>query len=176
MDTHGNTTRTPTQQRGAAPLRNAPTPRISAGVKEAIRLRVEKGLTITQACAQAGISVSGWFKAHTNASVQAYHDEQQRKFIQSVDGLKAIHKARAYEVAGRFLDDDQPDANKRWAVEFFTRDDAPRKGDAPQVSVNIAQGYEFVRPGQRVVDLIDGTASDTVSGALAGDGDGTSTG
>ena len=108
--------------------------------------------------------------------VQAFLADEQRLYIQRVDTQKAKFKARAYEVAASFLSDNAAPADRRWAVEFLTRDDAPRKGDAPQVSVNIAQGYEFVRPGQRVVDLIDGTSPDTASGALAGDGDGTSTG
>ena len=175
MDTHHNTTRTPTKK-GAAPIDASTNGRIAAGLREAIKLRVHDDLTIDAACAKAGISVSGYHKALLRPHVQAFLADEQRLYIQRVDTQKAKFKARAYEVAASFLAENASPADKRWAVEFFTRDDAPRRGDAPQVSVNIAQGYEFVRPGQRVVDMIDGTAPDTVSGALVGDGDGTSTG
>lgn len=176
MAAPSNNTPTTQHKRGAAPREGDAKGRIAPALREAIKLRVHDDLTIDAACAKAGISVSGYHKALLRPHVQAFLADEQRLYIQRVDTQKAKFKARAYEVAASFLAENASPADKRWAVEFFTRDDAPRRGDAPQVSVNIAQGYEFVRPGQRVVDMIDGTAPDTVSGALVGDGDGTSTG
>lgn len=101
--------------------------------------------------------------------VQAFLADEQRLYIQRVDTQKAKFKARAYEVAAAFLSDNAAPADKRWAVEFFTRDDAPRKGEAPAVQVNVGGGgYEFVRPGARIVDVIDG-AQDGVSGGPSDD-------
>jgi len=170
-----NTAITP-HKKGAALREGDAKGRIAPALREAIKLRVEKGYTITQACAEAGYSVSGWFKAMERQPVRQLLNDVQAQYIQSVKAKRAYYSSRAYDIAADLMEN-ATDPAMRWkGVEFFTRDDAPRKGDAPQVSVNIAQGYEFVRPGQRVVDLIDGTAPDTASGALAGDSDGSSTG
>lgn len=176
MARHVNNTSTSPTKRGAAPREGDAKGRIAPALREAIKLRVEKGLTITAACDAAGYSESGWHLAMQRPHVRQLLNDVQAQYIQSVKAKRAYYSSRAYDIAADLMEN-ATDPAMRWkGVEFFTRDDAPRKGDAPQVSVNIASGYEFVRPGQRVVDLIDGTSPDTVSGALAGDGDGTSTG
>ena len=56
--------------------------------------------------------------------------------------------------------------DKRWAVEFFTREQAL---SGPSVTVNVASGgYEYRRPDQRLVDIsptpsLIGRLSDTSS-------------
>lgn len=170
MARHVNNISTPPTKRGAAPLEASTNGRIAPGLREAIKLRVHDDLTIDAACAKAGISVSGYHKAMLRPHVQAFLADEQRLYIQRVDSQKAKFKARAYEVAAAFLAENASPADKRWAVEFFTRDDMPRRGEAPAVQVNVGGGgYEFVRPGHRIVDVIEG-AADMVSVGQSEDG------
>ena len=176
MGTHGNNISTSPTKRGAAPRGGSTKGRMTDPLRNAIRIRIEQGLTIKAACDQAGLSEAGYHAAMLKPHVQQFANQAKAEFIQEVDAERALYKRHAYRIAHEMATQSDDPKPRQWAVEFLTRDDAPRKGDAPQVSVNIAQGYEFVRPGQRVVDLIDGTAPDTVSGAGSDDNNGTSTG
>ena len=144
-----------TTTKGAAHGGGSVKGRMTDPLREAIRIRVQEGVTITEACARAHISVSGWHAALKKPHVAQYIAQKKAEFIQEVDAEKAVYKRRAYEVAAEFLRSDATASDRKWAVEFFTRDDLPRRSDRAQVHINMASGYEFVRPGQRVVDLVE---------------------
>lgn len=53
----------------------APKPRISAKLRKSIELRIRKGMKISDACEEAGLSCAGYYKA---MSALGSHDEPPR--------------------------------------------------------------------------------------------------
>lgn len=135
----------------------APKPRISAKIRAAVECRVREGLTIQAAAEKAGLSRNGFAKALKRPAVLDLMDATQRKFIADVDGRRALLRARAYEVAAELLEKTTSESVKVRLIEFLCGD-----GKAPQVAVHVdarqehrPAGYEYVRPGQKVV-VIEG--------------------
>lgn len=144
--------------------KRAPHPRkgrLSPALRHAIRLRVERGLTIVQACRAAGLSQAGWHKAMQRDAVQEYVQGVQAQYVQNVQQARARHKARAYEVAAELMESAKSEQVRLKAVEFLAGEG--RKDAATQVNVQINQGvrgYEYVPPGARVVDVTDSLSGD----------------
>lgn len=129
--------------------------RMRAALRRAIDLRVKKGMTITAACEEAGMSPQGYHKAMKRAAVRDYLQTVQLEFVASVESDKAMHKARAMEVGMDLMLNSKSEAVRARMVEFFASD-----GKVSPVSVHIdarqTAGYEFVRPGQQVVEIVGG--------------------
>lgn len=126
--------------------------RLSTKLRCAIELRVREGKTITEACAEAGMSSQGWHKAMKRPAVRDHLEEVQRRFVAEVDSKRAFYKAWAYEIAMELLETATSESTKVRLIEFLAGD-----GKAPQVAVHVdaRQGgaYEYARPGQRVVEI-----------------------
>ncbi len=148
--------------------KGSPSSRIAPKLRHAIKLRVEQGLTITEACSRAGISEAGWHKAFKRPAVIAAFEQTETAFIATVDRRRAGYKARAFEVAADLMERGTTEAVRMRAVEFFAGEGKP--GTQVNVAVNVDRGgYEFVKPGQRVVDIrpsLDGASSDDGAQAI----------
>ncbi len=132
----------------------APKPRISSKVRAAVEFRVREGLSIQNAAEKAGLSRNGFAKALKRPTVKDLMEDCQRRFIGEVEGRRAYLKARAYEIAAEMLETATSEAVKVRLIEFLCSD-----GKAPQVGVYVDArqeprgGYEYVRPGQKVVEI-----------------------
>jgi len=160
---------TPKATRSKAPVRHqegAQPPRHSPKLRNAIKLRVEQGITITAACLRAGISEAGWHKAMLRPAVRDLYEMTELQFIQTIERRRKGYKARAVEVAADIMERGTSEAARMRAVEFFAGE--ARLGAQVQVNIGATSGgYEFLRPGQRIVDITpsDGTALDSPSSA-----------
>lgn len=126
--------------------------RMSAKLRNAIDLRVTKGLTIKDACIEAGMSEAGFHKAMKRPAVRDHLQEVRNRFISEVDGRSAIYKARAYEVAAELMESATSEAVRMRAVEFLVNGGKP--GNSVNVHVDARpMGYEYVRPGQQLVEI-----------------------
>lgn len=129
--------------------------RLSAKLRAAIEGHVTEGLTIVEACERAGMSRQGFHKAMKRAAVQDHVELVQRRFVARVESNRALYKARALEAALYLMLHAKSEAVRARMAEFLAGD-----GKAPAVAVHIDArqnlgGYEFVRPGQRVVEIED---------------------
>ena len=143
-----------THQKGAtAPRQGAPDVRIAPKLRAAIKLRVEEGKTILEACAAAGISEAGWHKAMKRPAVLAHYEMTELAFIQTIDRRRKTYRARAIEVAAHLMERGQSEQVRMRAVEFFA-------GETKQPLVNVsigapqepATGYRYRRPDQPATD------------------------
>lgn len=126
--------------------------RISARVRDAVRLRVEKGYKCEDAARAAGLSSAGYYKAMNQPHVKAYAEAVKLAYVERIQADKAILRAEALEVARDLLHNSPSDQVKARMVEFL----AGEAKSGPSVNVQInnnSGGYEFVRPGQRVVEI-----------------------
>ena len=137
--------------------------RLRTALRLAIDLRVKKGLTVVAACEEAGMSPQGYHKAMKRPTVRDYLQTVQMEFVASVEGQKAIYKARAREVGMDLMINSKSETVRARMVEFFASD-----GKVSPVSINIDarqnRGYEYAHPGQQVVEIRP----------VESDGDGTS--
>lgn len=126
--------------------------RMRAALRLAIDLRVTKGMTIAAACDEAGMSPQGYHKAMKRPAVCDYLQTVQMEFVASVEGEKAIFRARAFEVGMDLMLNSKSEAVRARMVEFFASD-----GKVSPVSINIdarqTRGYEYVSPDQQIVEI-----------------------
>jgi hypothetical protein len=121
--------------------------RHSPKLRLAIKLRVEQGIVITDACARAGISEAGWHKAMARPAVRDLYEQTQLQFVQTIDRRREGYKARAIEVAADIMERGLSEASRMKAVEFLAGE-----GRQPLVNVSInrhaepASGYSYRRP------------------------------
>lgn len=128
-------------------------PRISSKVRAAIELRVRKGLSIEAAANAAGLSRNGLSKALKRPEVDRLLAETQERFVTEVSSQRALLRAHACEVASEMLESTTDDRVRLKLIELLMSD-----GKAPAVSVNVdartgSGGYEYLRPGQRLVEI-----------------------
>jgi hypothetical protein len=97
-------------------------PRLRAALRIAIDLRFKKGMTIGAACEEAGISPQGYHKAMKRPAVRDYLQTVQMEFVASVEGEKAIYKARALKVIMDLMLNSKSEAVRARMVEFFASD------------------------------------------------------
>ena len=89
------------------------------------------------------------------------YERTELAFISTIDRRRAQFKARAIEVAGELMERGQSEQVRMRAVEFFAGE--ARNSQQINVAVNVDRGgYEFVKPGQRIVDITP--APDSLSG------------
>lgn len=128
--------------------------RISAGIRKALTLRLEKAVTWAEAAEQSGMAQSSIYKAMTQDHVKEWYEEEKAKYCQRINEMEMAHKARALEVARELLDTSKSDTVRARMVEFF-------RGERAQNAVNVQinnslpapQGYEFIQPGAEVVTI-----------------------
>lgn len=138
--------------------------RLSPKLRAAIEARVTEGLSIVDACAKAGMSPQGWHKAMKRPPVRDHLEQIQRRFVTETEARRSIYKARAFEVALDLMLTAKSEAVRARMAEFLAGD-----GKAPQVAVHIDArqergGYEFVRPGKRLVEIEDCSAEVQLGG------------
>ena len=132
--------------------------RLSQKLRAAIGFMVHEGATQLAAAAKAGMSRQGLGKALKKAAVRDYKTETQRAFVAEVEGSRALYRARAFEAAWNLLQNSQSEAIKARMIEFLACD-----GRVSPVAVHIdarsGGGYEYARPGQRIVEIQNGEKS-----------------
>lgn len=139
--------------------------RLSIKLRTAIDVRVTEGLSIVESCAKAGLSPQGWHKAMKRPSVREHLEAVQRRFVAESDAKRALYRARAFDVALDLLLNAKSEAIRARMAEFLASD-----GKAPQVAVHVDArtvdrgGYEFVRPGQKIVELTGEKQGDESAG------------
>ncbi|MBL4928911.1 hypothetical protein [Fuscibacter oryzae] len=124
--------------------------RISSKLREAIRLRVEEGATIADACKSAGMSTQGWHKAMKRPDVQSTLSEAQHRFVEGTDAKRALYKARALEVALDLMMNSKSEAIRARMVEFLASDAkvSPVSVHVDARQVQQPMGYVYRRPGE----------------------------
>lgn len=140
------------------PLRTPPA-RISAKVRRALELRVREGQTIRAAAQGAGMSEQGFHKALKRPAVRDLMQRMQERFVTEVEASRALFKARAFEVAFDLMMNAKSETVRARMCEFLATDGKP--GTSVSVHVDASQtfrGYEYVRPGARIVEIEDKVA------------------
>jgi NADH:ubiquinone oxidoreductase subunit D len=128
--------------------------RLSSKLRAAIEATVTKGTTIVDACKVAGMSTQGYHKAMKRAAVRDYLETVQRRFVADTQANRALYKARAFEVALDLMLNAKSEAIRARMCEFLAGD---AKVSPVSVHIDARQergGYEFVRPGQQLVDIV----------------------
>lgn len=110
-------------------------------------------MVISKACKKAGVSEAGYHKAMLRPAVIAHFEAVQAQFIQTIERRRAGYKARAYEVAAELMERGKNEATRMRAVEFFAGEG--KVGTQVNVALSVNPGgYEFVKPGQQVVEIV----------------------
>lgn len=136
-----------------------PKPRISEKVRAAVDARVRQGLSIAKAAEAAGMSKNGFGKALKRPAVQQHLREVQAAFVAEIEASRAAYKAQALEVARDLMLNAKTESIRARMAEFLAGE-----AKTPQVAVQIdarpqiSNGYEFVQPGQQMVEIV-GTES-----------------
>lgn len=139
--------------------------RLSSKLRTAIEVRVTEGLSIVDACTKAGLSPQGWHKAMKRPAVRDHLEVVQRRFVTESDAKRSLYRARAFEVALDLMLNAKSEAIRARMAEFLASD-----GKAAQVAVHVDArtvdrgGYEFVRPGQKIVELTGEKQGDESAG------------
>lgn len=130
-----------------APKRPA---RISSKLREAIRLRVEEGLSIAEATEKAGISRAGWHKAMKRPEVRDLFAEVQASFVASADAKRALYRARALEVALDLMLNAKSESIRARMCEFLAADAkvSPVAVHVDARTIQPAGGYYYPRPDE----------------------------
>ncbi len=129
--------------------------RLSPKLRTAIRGMIRDGLSQVAAAEAAGMSRQGLGKAMKRPAVRDAMALEQAMFVAEIADKRAIYRAQAFEVAVKMmLDPKTSDAVRARMVEFLAGD-----GKTPQVALHIdarpSAGYEYIRPGARVVEIED---------------------
>lgn len=143
----------PAPSKGDSPPPSSRKGRISPAIRRAIKIKVEKAVTIEEACREAGCSPAGYYKAMGRPNVQKHLEEVKAQYVQRIESMEAVHKARALEVARELLDQQESRPTQARMVEFL-------RGESkkPTVSVTLNQqfngDYAFAPRGARVVEIV----------------------
>jgi hypothetical protein len=130
-------------------------------LRHAVTLIVEEGRTQRDAAARAGLDERSLSRSLKIPHIAAYIEQQKALAVLDADKLKAAAKRMAIRVGIGLLHDAKSEQVKARMVEFFAGE--AKTGSAVNVQVNVDRGgYEFRRPGQRLVDIEP--APDTQSG------------
>lgn len=139
-----------TTPRGAQP------PRMRAPLRKAIDLIVLKGKSQRDAAEEAGMNETALSRALQKPHIRNYLDEQKALFCLDADKLKPFAKALAMQTGMDLMLNSKSDQVKARMVEFFAGE--ARGGAQVNVQVNVDRnGYEYVKPGQRLVDITPAT-------------------
>jgi predicted DNA-binding protein (UPF0251 family) len=122
--------------------------RMSQKLRDAIRLHVTEGLSVTDACAKARVSRAAWYKAMKRPVVQDVLSDTRRDFVETADAKKAFLKVKALEVAFDLMMNSKSEAIRARMVEFFAAD---AKVSPVAVHIDARQapgGYVYKRPDE----------------------------
>lgn len=134
-----------------ASLRPARSSRMSAPLKRAIELRIKKGVTVTDACAAAGLSTQAYYKAQKRAEVRLYAEEVRKRLLDEASARRDALRLEALEVAAEMLHSASSETVKVRLIELLLNEGRP----SASVNVNVdarsqvaAQpvGYTYQRP------------------------------
>ena len=87
-----------------------------------------------------------------------YYERQKVLALQDLKQVRKLGEVAALRVAIDLLHNSKSDSVRARMVEFFGRIEQSGPSVVIQNNIN-STGYETVRPGQRVVDIIDATHS-----------------
>lgn len=136
-----------------------------AALRKAVDEIVLKGRTQRDAAKIAGMNETALGRALMKPHIAAHVEELKALAIIDAHKLRGLAKAMAIQTGIELMRESSSDAVRARMVEFFAGEGKP--GTQVNVAVNVDRGgYEFVKPGQRVVDIrpaIDG-ASDAIDG------------
>ncbi len=134
-------------------------------MRPALRLAVEaivwKGTTQREAALRAGMNESALGRALARPAIAAWLEYLKAQAALDADKLKAHARAIAIREGTRLITEAQSEQVRARMVEFFAGEAKP--GASVNVQVNVDRGgYEFVRPGSRMVEIEP--ATDDASG------------
>ena len=140
-----------------------------AALRKAIDEIVFKGRTQRDAAKEAGMNETALGRALQKPHVAEHVETMKAQALIDATKLRGLAKAMAIQTGIDLMRSSTSDAVKARMVEFF----AGEIKQGTQVNVNIGAasgGYEFLRPGQRIIDItpIDSAASDSPSGDIDG--------
>ena len=134
----------------------AEAPKMRAKLRQAIHLIVSDSKSVKDAAAGAGFNPDALSRAINRPEIKAYIEQQRALFSLEADKLKGYAKAVAIHTGIEIMRSGQSEAAKVRLVEFFAGE--AKSGSAVNVQVNVDRGgYEFRRPGQRLVDIAPAT-------------------
>jgi hypothetical protein len=104
-----------------------------------------------EAATVAKINENTVSKALRKPHVAAKLEELKSLAALEVASLKKMAKGLAIREGIRLMRESKSDAVRARMVEFFAGED--RSAPSVQVNIGAAAGYEYVRPGSRIVDV-----------------------
>lgn len=123
-----------------------------AQLRKAIDAIVLKGKTQRDAAKLADMNETSLGRALARPPIRAYLEERKAQACLDADQLKARAKAIAIQEGVRLMTESTSEQVRARMVEFFAGEGS--KGTQVQVNVDARSGgYEFVRPGQQVVEI-----------------------
>ena len=160
-------------KRTITPAFGAQPPRIRAPLRRAIDLIAIEGMKIGEAADKAGMNASALSRAINKPHIKTFIDEQKALYCLEADNLKGVAKAMAIRTGIDLMQNSPSHAVRARMVELFAGD-GKKSGDI-NVQVNVDRGgYEFARPGQRIVEIREANeggndgATDVTSDVLDG--------
>ena len=135
-----------------ASLRPARQSRLSASLKRAIELRIKKGITITDACAAAGISTQAYHKAQRRAEVRLYADDVRKRLLDEAAGRRDALRLEALEVAAKLLKEASSETVKVRLIEILLNEGRASASvnvnvdNRSQIAPQPVGGYIYSRP------------------------------
>lgn len=147
--------RTPSKPANKAllPLPKVPQPpRMRPALRMAVELIIELGISQRDASRRAGMNETVLGRALKKPHIAAYVEHQKAVFLTDMLKLKDRAKAIAIAQGIDLMHSAQSEAVRARMVELFASE--PRPGASVAVQVNVDRGgYEFVRPGARMVEI-----------------------
>lgn len=126
--------------------------RMSEKLRRAIDLRIRKGLTITAACREAGLSPQGWHKAMQRAETRLFVAELQKRMLDEANTRRAALRLVALETAAELLTaEGTSDTAKIRLIEILLAEGKPSASvnvsvDARSQVAHQPGGYVYRRP------------------------------
>ncbi len=131
-------------------------------LRHALALIAEEGRTQREAALRAGLNEKSLSRAIQRPEIGAYLETLKAQAVMDAGALKQQARAAAIRVGLELMHEAKSEQVKARLVEFFAGE--VKTGASVNVQVNVDRGgYEFVRPGARMVDIEP--ATDDASGA-----------
>jgi len=132
--------------------KRAQPPRMRAALRKAVDAIVLKGVTQRAAAELVGMNESALGRALQRPAIAAHVENLKAQACIDADKLKQRAKAIAIAEGIRLMLESGSDAVRARMVEFFAGEG--QRGTQVQVNVDARSGgYEFPRPGQKVVEI-----------------------
>jgi len=132
--------------------KRAQPPALRAKLRHACELIADEGRTQRAAADAAGMDETALGRALRKPHVIAYIEDRKALNALNADDLMGLAKVRAIQRGIELLNNSTSDAVTARMVEFF----AGERSKGAQIQVNVdarSGGYEFIRPGQQVVEI-----------------------